>query len=128
MEYHRLDDEHMEVLAGDIAKGYWTLSGDTLLADGQDPVHLANNIQEMTVRIKQKVGTLDTLDNLPVGRIVGMAIGIALGPFGGLAANAFGMATGTFEFLCIGMTLRDGRKFIVRMRSTVFDKLKKLKG
>lgn len=128
MEYHRLDDEHMEVLAGDIAKGYWSLNGDTLLADGQDPVRLANNIQEMTVRIKQKVGTLDTLDNLPVGRIVGMAIGIALGPFGGLAAKAFGMATGTFEFLCIGMNLRDGRKFIVRMRSTVFDKLKKLKG
>lgn len=128
MEYHRLDDNHLEVLAGDIAKGYWNLADDSLLSEGQSAVKLTNNIEELTVRIKHKVGTLDTLDNLPVGRIVGMAIGVALGPFGGIAAKAFGMATGTFEFLCIGVSLRDGRKFIVRMRSTVFDKLKKLKG
>lgn len=128
MEYHRLDDDHLEVLAGDIAKGYWSLDESSLRADGQAPVKLNNNIKELTVRIKHKVGTLDTLDNLPVGRIVGMAIGVALGPFGGIAAKAFGMATGTLEFICIGMTLNDGRKFIVRMRSTVFDKLKKLKG
>lgn len=128
MEYHRLDDNHLEVLAGDIAKGYWKLEDRSLVASGQTTVDLGSNISELNVRLKQKVGTLDTLDNLPVGRIVGMAIGVALGPFGGIVSKAFGMATGTFEFVCIGMTLCDGRKFIVRMRSTVFDKLKKLKG
>lgn len=125
MEYHILDDEHLEVLAGDIAKGYWKLADSAITRDGDKSVNLMNNLKSVTVRIKQKVSTLDSMSDVPVGQVIGMALGVVLGPFGGFANKALGMATGQHEFVCIGCDLGDGRKFIARMRSTVFEKVRK---
>ncbi len=74
----------------------------------------------MEVRLKRKVGKLDTISELPVSWLVGVVLGTIWGPIGGLAGSAVGMAAGKDEFLCIGAQLKDGRKFIAYMRGSVY--------
>lgn len=127
MEFHRLDDKTVEVLAGDMAKGYWTLEDARFVREGEKTVPLLNCIKEIKIRIKHKVSNLDAIDKIPVGQIIGTLIGMALGPFGALGGKAFGAAVGGIEFICIGLELKDGGRIIMRMRGSVLEKLKKLK-
>ena len=126
MEYHLLDDEHLEVLAGEIPKGIWKLVNGSIVRDGDESVRINQNIKKWNVRLKQKVSTLDTMNDLPIGRLLGVGLAIAIGPWGGLAGSAVGLVAGKHKFYCVGCELNDGRKVILRMRSTVLEKIKKL--
>jgi hypothetical protein len=120
MDYHLLDENHIEILAGDIARGLWTYSKGNISRDGEGSVPLEKNTKTLNLRKTQKVSNLDTMTDLPASNLVGMALGAVLGPFGGLASKAVGLATGTLDYVCIGCELVDGRKFIARMRSSVY--------
>ncbi len=126
MEYHLLDDHHVEILAGDLSRGFWEFAAGSIKSKNADVIPLEHNIKSMEVRLKRKIGNLDTVSDLPVGNIVGMGLGMFLGPLGGLAGKAVGMIAGNNEFLCIGCQLSDGRKFIAWMRSSVYEQWKKL--
>ena len=120
MDYHLLDENHIEILAGDIARGLWTYSKGNISRDGEGSVRLEKNTKTLNLRKTQKVSNLDTMTDLPASNLVGMALGAVLGPFGGLASKAVGLAAGTLDYVCIGCELVDGRKFIARMRSSVY--------
>ncbi len=122
MEFHRLDDNHIEVLAGDLKKGFWRVDSGIIHCEGEDPVPIEKNTRLIEVRLKRKVSNLDTLSDLPVGGIVGMTLSTLLGPVGGLASSAVGLVAGKNEFICIGCQLLDGRKFIAWMRSSLLKK------
>jgi hypothetical protein len=126
MDYHLLDDSHVEILAGDISSGLWKIVSGKIMHENGLAVPLERNIKSLDVRLKRKVGNLDTVSELPVGNIIGLGLGMALGPLGGLASKAVGMIAGNHEFLCIGCQLTDGRKFIAWMRTSVYEQLKKL--
>lgn len=120
MDYHLLDENHIEILAGDIARGLWTFSRGKISRDGEGPVLLEKNTKTLNLRKTQKVSNLDTMSDLPASNLVGMALGQMLGPIGALAGRALGMAAGTLDYVCIGCELNDGRKFIARMRGSVY--------
>ena len=126
MDYHLLDDKHIEILAGDISRGFWNFADGFISRDGETDVKLKQNTKSLNVRKKQKVNNLDTLSELPASNFVGLALAVVLGPAGGLAGHALGAVTGRQEFVCIGAELLDGRKFIARMRSTVYAQWNKL--
>lgn len=122
MDYHLLDENHIEILAGDIARGLWKYSQSNISRDGESAIALEKNTKALNLRKTQKVSNLDTLSDLPASSLVGMALGKMLGPLGGLAGKAVGMAAGTLEYVCIGCELEDGRKFIAWMRSSVYQR------
>ncbi len=125
MDYHLLDENHVEILAGDIASGIWKIAAGSITNASGLAVPLERNIKSTEVRLKRKIGNLDTVSELPVGNILGLGLGMLLGPFGGLASKAVGMVAGSNEFLCVGCQLTDGRKFIAWMRSSVYDQIQK---
>lgn len=125
MDFHILDDNHIEVLAGDLSKGIWNFASGVMSKDGEDSVRLEKNTRSMEIRLKKKVSNLDTLSDLPVGGITGAALNVALGPVGSLLGSALGFVAGKQDFFCIGCQLEDGRSFIARMRGTVLNKLRK---
>lgn len=120
MDYHLLDDKHIEILAGDVAKGIWDYASGAISREGELAVNLDNNTKSLSLRKTQKVSSLDTLSDLPASNLMGMALGTLLGPLGGLASSAVGLVAGKHEFVCIGCELIDGRKFIARMRASVY--------
>jgi hypothetical protein len=119
--YHLLDDKHIEILAGDIARGLWNFTTDAISCDGAGEVQLKNNTKSMEIRLTREVGRLDTLSELPVTGLVCVGLSLTMGPMGGLAGTAASMAAGQEKFHCIGCQLKDGRKFIAFMRASVFD-------
>ncbi len=125
MEFHRLDDKHIEVLAGDLARGFWKFSSDQISRDGEAPIKLDKSTKSLELRMKRQVSKMDTISDLPVGNIVGMALGNVLGPLGGLASSAVGFAVGKSDFMCIGCQLTDGRKFIAWMSKSVLENWEK---
>jgi len=120
MNYHLLDENHIEILAGDIAKGIWNFASDAINREGEE-VQLKSNTKTMEIRLKRQVGKLDTISEHPVSPFMGMVLGTLWGPIGGLAGTAVGIVAGKSEFLCVGCQLKDGRKFIAYMRNSVFD-------
>jgi hypothetical protein len=125
MNYHLLDDNHIEILAGDIAQGIWDFATDAISRDGEVAIALAKNVKSTEVRLKRQVGKLDTISDLPVSGIMGVVMGTLWGQVGGLAATAVGMAAGKSEYLCIGAQLKDGRKFIAYMSLSVYEAWRK---
>ncbi len=121
----RLDEKNVEVLAGDLPKGFWNFNGSELSQVEKTSVDLAQNIKEMTVRLKRKVNNLD-LEDVPMSHIIGMISGQLLGPIGGLATHAINGVAGSSEFVCVGCELKDGRKFIAWMHGEVFKRWEKL--
>lgn len=130
----RLDLQNVEVLAGDIPKGFWSFDGSVLkVLEPEQPagglqIPLEQNIKEMTVRLKRKVNNLDSFSELPVGHIIGMINGHLLGPLGGIATSIVHSAAGSNEFICVGCELKDGRKFIAWMHGEIFKRWEKLHG
>lgn len=129
----RLDEQNIEVLAGDIPKGFWNFDGTAMKEiEGklkqEFPVALEQNIKEMKVRLKRKVNNLDSFSDLPVGHIIGMINGQLLGPLGGIATSIVHNAAGSSEFICVGCELKDGRKFIAWMHGDVYKRWEKLHG
>lgn len=130
----RLDEHNVEVLAGDIPKGFWIFDGTALkeLQEGAPkrnfPIALEQNIKEMTVRLKRTVNNLDSFSDLPVGHIIGMINGQLLGILGGVATSIMHSAAGNSEFICVGCELKDGRKFIAWMHGDTYKKWEKLHG
>lgn len=122
MDYHLLDDNHIEVLAGDIAPGVWNFAGEAITRDGDETIQLENNTRSLQMRLKRQVGRIDTVSDLPLGGLVGVAFALIWGPIGGLAASLASKVVGTADFFCIGCQLKDGRKFIAYMRNTVYDR------
>ena len=129
----RLDEQNIEVLAGDIQKGFWSFDGSAMkeLGDsgvkiGNNLVELEQNIKDMKVRLKRKVNKLDTVSDLPLGHIIGMAYGYLLGPFGGIATSVVHSVAGSNEFICVGCELKDGRKFIAWMHGEIYKRWEKL--
>lgn len=120
----RLDEKNVEVLAGDLPKGFWNFNGSELSQVEKTSVDLAQNIKEMTVRLKRKVNNLDL--DVPMGHIIGMISGQLLGPIGGLATHAINGVAGSSEFICVGCELKDGRKFIAWMNGEVYKRWEKL--
>lgn len=130
--YHKLDEAHVEVLAGDIPKGIWEVAGSNICqkdAAGKstNTVSLSKNIKELTVRLKRSISNFDTFGDVPGGPLVGMACSAVLGPFGGLASGLLHTVAGSSEFVCVGCELSDGRKFIARMRAKIYESWKKYK-
>ena len=125
MNFHELDDHHLEVLAGDIASGIWNYASGAIRRDGEKPVQMDGNTSWLEIRLKRKVSSLDTMSDLPVGGLIGSALSTALGPIGSIANSAIGLVAGKVEFVCIGCQLRDGRKFICRMRNSMLNELRK---
>ncbi len=125
MEFHRLDDKHIEILAGDLARGVWNFANQQISRDGEKSIGLERNTKSLEIRMKRQVSKMDTLSELPVGNLVGMALGTAFGPLGGLASQAVGFAVGKSDFLCIGCQLLDGRKFIAWMSKSVLEQWEK---
>ena len=74
------------------------------------------------MRLRREVGRLDTISELPVSSLAGVAFTLMWGTLGGLAGAAAGMVAGKQEFICIGCQLNDGRKFIATMRASVFSR------
>lgn len=125
----RLDKQNIEVLAGDIPKGFWSFDGTAMkVADATNnfPVALEQNIRDIKVRLKRKINNLDSFSDLPMGHIIGMINFRLLGPFGGLATSLVHNAAGSNEFICVGCELKDGRKFIAWMRQDIFKRWEKL--
>lgn len=125
MDYHLLDKDHIEVLAGDIKSGFWKFASEILSRDGEENVQIGKNVKSLQIRLKRKVNNLDTLSNLPASGIVNTILGSLLGPLGGLAGSAVGLVVGKNEYICIGCQLNDGRKFLARMRGSVFAEWRK---
>lgn len=125
MDFHLLDDHHIEVLAGDLNAGIWNFAKGIMSKDGEDSVNLEKNTRSMEIRLKKKVSNLDTMSELPVGGLTGAALNATLGPVGGLLSSALGFVAGKQDFFCVGCQLQDGRKFIARMRGTVLKELRK---
>lgn len=125
MNFHLLDDQHLEVLAGDIASGIWNYASGVLSRDGEKSVQVDGNTKSMEIRLKRQVSSLDTMSDLPVGGLLGTALNTVLGPVGGLASGAIGAIAGKVEFVCIGCQLVDGRKFICRMRNSMLKEWRK---
>lgn len=129
----RLDEHNIEVLAGDIPKGFWMFDGTAMkeLQQGdapkrEIPVPLEQNIKEIKVRLKRKVNKLDSFSEYPVGHIIGMLNGKLLGPLGGIATSIVHNAAGSSEFICVGCELKDGRKFIAWMHDDIYKRWEKL--
>lgn len=126
MQFHVLDDHHIEVLAGDIAKGIWKFAAGAISREGEETVPLVENTESLEIRLKRKVSNLDTMSDLPMGGLIGAALGTVLGPVGSIANSAIGLVAGDQEFFCIGCRLTDGRRFIARMRGSVLKQVRKL--
>ena len=122
MEYHLIDEDHIEVLAGDVSRGIWNYSEGKISKDGEASVSLEKNTRVLNKRKSQKVSSLDTMSELPNSNLIGFTLGQIFGPLGGLASAAVGLAAGKLEYVCIGCELLDGRKFIAWMRSSVYEK------
>lgn len=120
----RLDEKNVEVLAGDLPKGFWSFNGSELSQIEKKPVDLAQNIKEMKVRLKRKVNNLDL--DVPMGHIIGMISGQLLGPVGSIATHMVNGVAGSSEFICVGCELKDGRKFIAWMHGEVYKRWEKL--
>jgi hypothetical protein len=122
MNYNLLDDSHIEVIAGDIAAGHWSFTGEALSRDDQAEIQLKHNTKTLEVRLKRQVDRLDTLSDLPVAGLASVACALAFGPLGGLAVAGAGIVAGKDDFYCIGCHLKDGRKFIAYMRAALFER------
>lgn len=124
----RLDERNIEVLAGDVHKGFWLFDGNAMNAPADSgprpPVELVQNIKEINVRLKRKINNLDL--DVPASHIIGMINGQLLGPLGGLATHVVTGVAGSSEFICVGCELKDGRKFIAWMHGDVYKKWEKL--
>ncbi|MBX9686017.1 MAG: hypothetical protein K2X27_04895 [Candidatus Obscuribacterales bacterium] len=125
MEYHLIDHDHIEIIAGDLRQGVWKFASGFLTKDGESAVPLEKNLGSIEVRLKRQVSNLDTVSDLPLNGLMGAAFSTLLGPIGGLASSAVGMVAGKGEFLCLGCHMKDGRKFIAYMRTSLFEQWKK---
>ena len=126
MEYHRLDDKHIEVLAGDLKRGFWELQSGKFVRDGEQSVSLGDETRALNIRLTRQITNLDSMSDVPMGKIMGFAISSALGPWGSLANTAVGFALPKNDFLCIGCELKDGREFIAWMRRSVLEQWQKV--
>jgi hypothetical protein len=121
------DESKIKVVAGDLAPGFWEISGSTLRCVVFEP-----NLKHDSVNLATSLKRLDVKDMMSQDMsepLVGAGIGALLGlRFFGLVGAADGAAAGYFftnpkNQVSATVELKDGRKFIAVMTPQQFQRL-----
>jgi len=124
------DESKIKVVAGDLAPGFWELSGSTLRSVVFEPnlkhdsINLATSLKRLDVKDSMTQDMSEPLVGAGIGALIGSSL---LRPLG-LVGLAGGAVVGYFltskkNQISTTIELKDGRKFIAVMTPQQFERI-----
>ena len=126
---HSYDNSKIKVIAGDIAEGYWELSGSSMRHYAEsgrtaaERVDLADAIKSIDLKDQLNKDANTPLLGAGVGALLGLRFGIPGALAGGFVGHMLAQNKPQVSIRC---ELTDGRKFIAVMSPEMYKQFKSL--